>query len=60
MEFQWKLHKKLIFLTILTLCNSKKNFTSTSGGHNFGLSWDILDFSTENERFETKKLMIVK
>ena len=52
------MRKKLIFLTILTLCNFKKIFTSTSGGHSFVLSWDILDFSTENERLETKKLMI--
>ena len=56
MVFQWvlmKIAQKVDFLRILTLCNSKKIFTSTSGGYNFGLSWDILDFSTENERLET-------
>ena len=55
-----KIAQKVDFLRILTLFNSKNFFTSTSGGHNFGLSWDILDFLTENERLETKKVMIVK
>ena len=52
--------KKFWLIHYLKSTNSKKNFTVTSRSHNFFPIWYFFNILTENESFETTKIMIVK
>ena len=56
----WFLKKEFWLIHHLKSTNSKKNFTVTSRSHNFFPIWYFFNFLTENESFETRKIMIVK